>query len=124
MLHSSWGAASQFQKTHLLWRILDDPELPLEWHERLFGFVEENWGAFQETCLKYYGEESDTAIASMIERYHSPDFPASKKWAYLCNLAAAEGCTQRVRIFLEQATRSDQLFERKVAASLISRISG
>jgi hypothetical protein len=118
VLRNSWEAANVHQKSHLLWRILDDPMLPQEWHGKLFDFVQSEWGQFQKTCSRFYGGTPDGIIAGTVERYVGSNFPQSKKWAYLCNLATVKKSPATVEFFLQQALRSNHAFERKVAESL------
>ena len=116
---SAWPSATPLQQMHLLWRILDDPELPLEWHERLFSVVTQNWTDFQKACISFYGGNTDALVAGEVERYLSPRlYPATKKWAFLCSLASVEGYPSTLRYFLDIGERADLPFERKVANAL------
>lgn len=118
---SAWPSATPLQQMHLLWRILDDPELPLEWHERLFSVVTQNWADFQKACIAFYGGNADALVAGEVERYLSPSlYPATKKWAFLCSLASVEGYPFARRFFLEMGSRSDLPFERRVATALLA----
>ena len=117
-LKDCWPKANVYQKSHLLWRILDDPDLSADWHSKLFEFVDQEWDQFQETCTGYYGGTPEGTVAGTVERYLSHKYPASKNWAYLCNLATVKKYPFTVEFFLHQASQSGDSFERRVATAL------
>lgn len=121
LLRDSWPEANVHQKSHLLWRILDDPELPDWWHSQLFEFVQEEWDQFQRTCSHFYGGTPEGMVAGTVNRYLNPSVPQSKKWAYVCNLATVQDYPFVVDFFLQQASQSGDEFESRVAVALKAR---
>ncbi len=120
-LKECWPKANVYQKSHLLWRILDDPDLSADWHSTLFAFVDQEWDQFQETCSRYYGGTPEGTVAGTVERYLSHKYPTSKNWAYLCNLATVKIYPFTVEFFLQQASQSGDSFESRVAIALKAR---
>lgn len=86
-LRSRWETADAFFRAQLIWRLLDDPDLPQEWHRKLFNFVLAEWEAFRDSQVRFMGPHD--ALTNCLIRISDPDFTASKKWAYLCAAAAA-----------------------------------
>ena len=71
-------------RCHLFWRLLDDPDLPLAWHEMLLDFVLDTrvWNLFQEHHLAFW-KMGKPPFESIFNRLIN-ETPATKKWAYLC----------------------------------------
>ena len=38
---------------HLVWRVLDDPDLPDDWHKRLFNYLMDNWDAWKRHLAEF-----------------------------------------------------------------------
>jgi hypothetical protein len=123
LLREVWHDAGPLVRSHLLWRLTDDPDLPLEWKERLFEFVLAQWRVFQSAALRFYGGRQDSALAMALERYCGSDFPRSKGWAYLCTIADATKFPNAARTIIEHGRRSDDQFTSEVARRLLGRLT-
>jgi hypothetical protein len=78
-----WHTADPYLKNRLMWRLLDLPDLPGDWHERFFQFVFEEWSVFSAFNRTFYGPEA-AASRRLFARVLDPTFPDSKKWIYFC----------------------------------------
>jgi hypothetical protein len=121
ILREAWQDAGPLVRSHLLWRLTDDPGLPREWKERLFDFVLSEWHVFQSAALRFYGGRQDSALAMAFDRYCGTQFPRSKRWAYLCTIADAAKFRNASRAIIEFGRRSSDDFTREVAERLIAR---
>lgn len=120
-LRESWELSSPYLKSVLLWRLVDDPNLPGEWHSKLFDFVLSEWEVFQKHVLKFFGGTEELVIAMSLERLHSPFTPESKKWAYLCCAAGLRAFPTAVVAIIRGGLLSDNQFNRYVAETLLSK---
>jgi hypothetical protein len=121
VLREVWHDAGPLVRSHLLWRLTDDSDLPREWKERLFEFVLAEWRVFQSAAVRFYGGRQDSALAMALERYCGSEFPRSKGWAYLCTIADASKFPNAARGILELARTSSDDFTREVADHLLAR---
>lgn len=107
---------------HLIWRVLDDPDLPEDWHKRLSDYLMDNWEAWKQ----HLAEFREPGPAGMIEvirgRLSDPSYPSSKKWIYLFCLPdglASDG-REAERIVREAAGSGEENI-RFVAEALLAR---
>lgn len=121
ILREVWHGAGPLIRSHLLWRLTDDPDLPGEWKERLFEFVLAEWRVFQSAALRFYGGKQDAALAMALERFCGSEFPRSKGWAYLCTIADTTKFPNAARAILELGRTSSDGFTREVARRLLAR---
>ena len=119
-LKQRWSTASSFLKAHLLWRILDDPDLPQEWHQRIVDFILREQEAFHAASLKFLGPPERAAEIAR-KRFHDPKFPTSKKWSYLCRVVGTACDAQEARRFLQDSLRDPDPFTQRVASLLLER---
>jgi hypothetical protein len=119
-LRSHWETAGSFVRAHLMWRILDDPSLPTEWHERLFHFVLTEWKDFQKVSVKFLGTPQ-TVIIQVLKRIADPTFPASKKWAYLCRVPQVAEDPQAAKAVILFGASAGDAFAQKVSRELLKR---
>ncbi len=119
-LRERWGSATPFGRAHLIWRILDDPDLPQEWHRTLFAFVLENWEDFQRVSLKFLGTPQ-TVVVQALKRIADPSFPGSKKWAYLCRVPTVADDPDAAKALVSVGLLMKDEFTREVAAELLRR---
>lgn len=83
-IHHIWSEASDYQtKYHIMWRLLDYPDLDISLHESIYGFVEEHWDQWISDTTAWYGGP-DAVLEAVRHRLSDRSFPASKAWAYLC----------------------------------------
>lgn len=121
-LQDIWGGSSPYMRTQLFWRILDDPNLPADWHERLFAFVLQEWDTFHRSGAKFLGTDQELVIIRALERYGDQEWPQSKQWAYLCSAAGASKYPKAVKALLVIGTSNQDAFARKVASVLLGRL--
>lgn len=119
-LQHLWRDANPFVRSHLMWRILDDPKLPASWHNDLFQFTLAEWNTFQRVSLKFLGSPQD-AVAEALKRFGDPSFPESKKWAYLCRVPGVAHDQQAARALVSLGLQVKDDFTRKVAEELLRR---
>lgn len=118
-LQAAWDSASPFVKSQLLWRITDDPRLPMKWRESLFAFVVAEWDVFHVAAREFYGVREELVLAWALERYASGEFPVSKGWAYLCNIASVTIYPAAAKAVLGMGLGSPDDFTRFVAQWLL-----
>ena len=111
---------SESLRTHIMWRLLDDPDLPLEWHEKLFTFVLKEWSTFHAIQLRFFGADGDVILPYVLGRIGDTRSPTSKKWAYLCCLPEAVDSRSAQAVLQLSRTASDPFLTR-VADTLLRR---
>lgn len=119
-LRERWESAAPFLRAHLMWRILDDPDLPEEWHQRLFDFVLAEWSTFQQVSLKFLGTPQ-TVVVQALKRIGDPSFPDSKKWAYLCRVPEVAEDQEAAKALVALGLQMKDPFTREVAQKLLDR---
>lgn len=119
-LESRWNTANLLLKNRLMWRMLDDPDLPGEWHRRFFDFVLADWNNFQDSGLKFYGG-SQQALGNILSRLADPAFPSSKKWIYLCSAAGVVEDRNAAKAVVDSGRSMNDPFAREVAEILLKR---
>ena len=119
-LQQRWQTADAFGRAHLIWRILDDPQLPEEWHQKLFRFVLSDWEQFQKVSLKFLGTPS-TVVQQTLKRIGDTSFPDSKKWAYLCRVPTVSDDSEAAKALVSLGLLMRDAFTKEVAAELLNR---
>jgi hypothetical protein len=115
--------ADAYTRAHLMWRILDDPDLPREWHERLCAFVFAEWKTFAEVCGSFTNDES--MVVHSLKRMNDTRMPATKHWVYLC-LASCAPETEQIaaRTLIGMKSSDAEAFVKTVASRLLTRTVG
>ena len=119
-LRERWNDADTFFKAHLMWRLLDDPNLPSDWHERLFDFVLNEWPTFKEVSLKFLGTP-ETVVLQALLRMGDSSFPDSMKWAYLCRVPEVAKDQVAAKSLVTLGASMPDPFCKKVADVLLQR---
>lgn len=119
-LRSLWQKATPYYKSHLFWRILDEKDLPLEWHEELFAFTVAEWDVFSEVSHKFLAN-TKSVVVDMLHRIGDETFPDSKKWAYLCRAVALDSEPEATRALLQLGRTMPNQFTQRVAVDLLQR---
>lgn len=119
-LRTRWESASDFLRCYLLWRILDDPDLPLEWHVKLFDFIFDKWDTFKNEQMMFWGTRQNV-LAGIRRRMSDPTFPKTKTWAYLCCLPELAEDRGAAEAAVRNGLDSSDPFTRKVAGKLLAR---
>lgn len=115
-----WESADAALRVHLLWRLLDDPAIHRSWHDKLFGFVVDQWLVFRASLSRWYATP-DQVIPGVIEAIADPDVPDSKRWAYLCCLPEIAGDQRTALAILRAASRSLDPLSREFADAILRR---
>ena len=115
-----WESASTYLRCHLLFRILDDPALQVEWHRKLFNFVLDEWEVFNQVQIKFLGSP-ENVISHVLRRIGDPSFPDSKTWAYLCTVPGLVEDKNVARALVGLGLNSTDPFTREVADQLLDR---
>lgn len=119
LLFGRWGDGDTHIRLHVMWRLLDDANLELHWHEQLFEFALANWEDFSQQQLAFTGGPS-AVLGGVVCRMADPSFPESKMWSYLCCLPEADDRRAALAL-IRQAEGSTCEFTRRVAQELRSR---
>lgn len=107
---------------HLVWRVLDDPDLPDDWHKRLIDYLMSNWDAWKQHLSEFKEPGPEGMIAVIRGRLADPTYPSSKKWIYLLCLPdglASDG--QEAERIIREAAGSGEENIRLVAEALLRR---
>lgn len=120
-LQARWDSADVSLQSHLLWRILDDPHLPQEWHARLFDFILSEWETFKNEQIQFMGNPQNV-IPRALRRIDDPTFPETKKWAYLCCVPEIAEDQAAAKALVGLGHKFDDSFTRKVAAVLLKQL--
>jgi hypothetical protein len=122
-LRARWHNAKPFMRQHLLWRLLDDPQLPGEWHRRIFDFIiRDDWQGFREVTATFCGTNEEL-IVHVLRRLGDKTFPDSKKWVYLCRLAAGIDDVAVVRVLLGLGHLVGDPFAQEVTKVLLEEVA-
>jgi len=122
-LQQRWQTADAFGKAHLIWRILDDPQLREEWHRKLFRFVLSDWEEFQKVSLKFLGTPSNV-VQHALKRIGDTSFPDSKKWVYLCRVPTVSDDPDAAKALVNLGLLMKDEYTKEVAAELLKRFFG
>lgn len=107
---------------HLVWRVLDDPDLPGEWHKRLINYLIDNWDDWKRHLAEFKEPGPDGMIPVILGRLDDPTYPSSKKWIYLlCLPDGLASDRHEAERMIRGAARSDEENIRSVAEALLSR---
>ncbi len=87
-LRRRWEDADASLRNRIMWRLLDDPDLPQLWHQKVFDVIRDDWETFRGVVLDFRCSQEDL-IPSLLRRIGDPTFPESKKWIYACAATAA-----------------------------------
>jgi hypothetical protein len=121
VLRKRFESASPYLKSQLLWRLLDDRELPPETHSSIFDFVMSDFDSFQQSCVSYLGGPAEILPAALRRM---ADCPPSKRWIYLCCLPQYAQDQHAVHGVLTIAGTSSDTFMAKVAHRLVAQFFG
>jgi hypothetical protein len=105
-------------RVHLIWRILENPNLTGEMEDELLGWIFEHWGIFQQVHSEWSNSrkglvadlntalETDEVIWTQ-NRMADQRQPDRKKWIYLCSLVAVAGKSGEVQGVLDEAMKQE-----------------
>ena len=117
-----WKSASPELQCHLLWRILDDPELSLNIHEQLFQFVLMHWQVWKSTIDSFYHSDPERVLEKVKARLLDTSIPESKKWVYLCGLPEFASDQQKARdLIVLYGAETAESFSKDVCHRLVQR---
>ena len=119
ILAHRFETAGPYLKSQLLWRLLDDPDLPVAMHENLFRFVMADFMSFQNASAAYLGNPADILPAALGR---IADGPPSKRWIYLCLLPQYAENQHAVKGLLAVAADSADTFTAQVARTLMEQV--
>jgi hypothetical protein len=120
-LRKVWLSEADFEVRYaVLWRLLDDPQLPTYVHREIFDLIKDKWLEFSETNREWY-RETERLIEGVRARLRDPSFPDSKTWGYLCILSSSPDKKTSRELIAPYATSPDP-FLREVADFCISKI--
>lgn len=123
-----WEENSDFEsKFHVMWRILDYEDIPLELHKNILSFILKHENLFHEFNIKStFGDKKLTFNLSFKRLYNKTNinrsFPETKKWIYLMQ-AYADPQNTELKQLLSNFKNSDFEMTSYVANMLLKRIS-
>lgn len=120
MLRHRWKTATPYLRAHLMWRILDDPQLPDEWHRTIFDFVIAEWETFSEVVRMFLGGPKDV-IPNVLRRLGDASYPESKKWINFCRLPEIAEDQEAAKALVSLGRLMPDPFCREVAEVLQQR---
>jgi hypothetical protein len=107
---------------HLVWRVLDHPDLPDQWHKRLIDYLMSNWDAWKRHLAEFKEPGPDGMIPVIRGRLDDPTYPTLKKWIYLlCLPDGLASDSQAAERMIREAAGSNEENIRHVAEALLSR---
>ena len=118
LLARRFETAGPYLKSQLLWRLLDDPDLPAAMHETLFRFVMADFNGFQSATVGYFGSPAGILPAALRRM---ADGPPSKRWIYLCCLPQYADDQYAVKGLLAIGADSAERFTAQVARTLMEQ---
>jgi len=119
---AKWNSATPYLKNRLMWRLLDDPKLPVSRHREFFNLIRSNWDVFRDFNRQFYGPGTQATV-DIKSRLEDDTFPASKKWIYLCCVAEIVEDKEEAKAIVNRGLIMDDDFTREVALTLLSRLS-
>lgn len=119
-LKELWPKSNPLVKEALMWRILDNVALELEWHKEIYKFVLDTNEIFAESTMIFFGEGKE-GVKMAKKRLADKSFPAFKKWVYLCRLVLyKETSYSEIKQILEFENENNEYeFVRNVAGDLL-----
>jgi len=107
---------------HLIWRVLDDPALPRDWHQRLLDYILESWEAWKSHIGEFEEPTPDEVIAVVQGRLVDATYPEAKKWIYLlCLPVGLSSDTVAATALLVREGNSSDDFRAGVARQILQR---
>ena len=87
-LKNLWEETTDYKiKLLLLWRLLDNSYLDVEFHRSIYSFVQDNYKEFIDEVIKF---AKGDVITYAKDRLEDKRFPESKAWIYLIIAASVE----------------------------------
>ncbi len=118
---SCWKEEKVFiRKFKLIWRLLDDEQLPISLHEEIYQFIRENFDEFLKEISKWYGGKNNV-LSSIKERLKDSSFPSTKDWVRLCSVMASPEHNQVVEL-LKEYQSSDNKFTAFIAQEMLAEV--
>jgi hypothetical protein len=103
-----------------MWRILDDPQLPDEWHRTIFDFVIAEWETFSGVVRMFLGGPK-SIIPNVLRRLGDASYPESKKWINFCRLPEIAEDQEAAKALVSLGRLMPDPFCREVAEVLLQR---
>lgn len=112
-LKNLWGKSTDYTiRIKLLWPLLDNPYLNVEFHRSIYSFVRDNYNQFIADIIKF---AKGDVIAYAKDRLEDKRFPESKAWIYLIIAASVE---ENIDSLLNQYENSDASIVAEVVKDL------
>ena len=116
-----WKTAGPYLKNRIMWRLLDDPDLPESWLATFREFVFSEWNVFQEFNRSFYGTPEES-LPAILRALSSPSFaPETKKWAYLCSAVGTLGDRETAKALIQLGLLLTDPFCQSIADELLAR---
>ncbi len=95
-------------KDHVLFRLLDDPEVDHKLRCDIYQYIRDNEDRFSESQSFFYANPKQY-LSITLQRLHDPKCPKSKHWLYLYNIALLRRGVPYIKILLKtfRATADD-----------------
>lgn len=119
MLQKLWNNSDNWKiKNEIMWRILDNPKVSIEFHEQVHSFILGDWENYSARMKKEQYFQVDKIIQNTIERLSNTNYPSTKDWLYLTYLKAMctgnENLENKALEFIKKyiSTNSDRQFSK------------
>jgi len=99
-LRKAWDEndLSDDDRNALLWRVLDDPSLPRDFHKKIWDWIKRNRGSFNKALLDYlkpYMERKNKDLIQVMEEsMDDACHPESKRWIYVAAAVVSADSTE------------------------------
>jgi len=117
---SAWKEAMRSSQTerqlHLMWRLLDMPDLTVSRHQEIYEFVRSNMDEFLEYTTVWSGGP-ECVLEVCRTRLGDSSFPSTKAWGYLCIVMGSPE-KESANKLLQEWRLSGNKFVSKVAGEL------
>ena len=112
-LENLWEESTDYTiRMKLLWPLLDNPYLDVEFHRSIYSFVDDNYKQFIADIIKF---AKGDVITYAKDRLEDKRFPESKAWIYLIIAASVE---ENIDSLLSQYENSDASIVAEVVKDL------
>ena len=121
-LRKAWDDTDSYsRKFHLMWRLLDDPDIDDAAREEVHSFVMAKFEPFLADVAAWTGGEEEL-LDRCRSRLADETFPPSKAWIYLICVTGSPD-TQSAKELLREHLSSEDAFTAQVARDMLERIS-
>jgi len=116
----------EMERNVILWRLLDDPELPDDFHRAIWDWTEEHPNSFVDWLVEYMKprtEEGFFLMDDMEESLDKPENPRSKHWIYVTSSCLYARANPAETAYLKKASAFLELSRKQLKGTFLDSIS-